>query len=100
MDNNYFIVFFLLCFRCILMSHNMIILSFRLPYFHASNSALFFTLYFSTLISYRHFLLERVKIGSSEICIRLLDCTNIHNFMMTSSNGNIFRVAGLLCGHR
>ena len=44
---------FLLCFEYILMPHDMMILCFRLPYFHVSNSALFFTHYFSTLILHR-----------------------------------------------
>ena len=34
----------------ILMPHNMIILNFRLPYFHSSKSALFSTYHFSALI--------------------------------------------------
>ena len=34
---------FLLCFRYISMAHNTIISYFRLPYFHVSNNALFFT---------------------------------------------------------
>ena len=33
--------------------HKMVMLYFRLPYFHVWNSALFFTQYFCTLISYR-----------------------------------------------
>ena len=36
------------------MPHNMMLLYFRLPYFHVSDTALFSALYFSTLILYRH----------------------------------------------
>ena len=43
---------FWLCFTYIL-PQTMVILYFRLPYFHVSNSALFFTSYFSTLILHR-----------------------------------------------
>ena len=35
------------------MPHNMIILHFRLPYFHDSNSAIFFYIALSTLILHR-----------------------------------------------
>ena len=37
-----------------MIEYNMIILYFRLPYFHVSNSALLSTEYFSTLTWYRH----------------------------------------------
>ena len=41
------------CFTFIVMPHNMIILYFRLPHFHVSNSASFSTWYPSTLILHR-----------------------------------------------
>ena len=41
------------CFIFILMPYNMMLLYFRLPYFHVSNSALFSTYYFRTLILHR-----------------------------------------------
>ena len=44
---------FFYCFTYILMPHNIIILYFRLPYFHVPHSALISTTYFSTLISHR-----------------------------------------------
>ena len=40
--NNVFAVFFY-CFTYILMPHNMMILTWRSPYFHVLNSALFST---------------------------------------------------------
>ena len=42
--------FFYYGFTYILMPHNMMTLYFNLPYFHVSNSALFFTWYVGTLI--------------------------------------------------
>ena len=49
--NNLLIAFY--CFTYVLMPHVMLILYYRLPYCHVSNSALFSTKNFSTLILHR-----------------------------------------------
>ena len=48
-----FIIVFYLVLTYILMPHNMIILYFHLPYFHVSNSALFFPLYSGAFVLHR-----------------------------------------------
>ena len=54
-NNNRFVTFhcFQVCFTYIVMPHYMMILDFHLPYFHITNSALFFTEYSSTLFLQR-----------------------------------------------